>query len=106
MGIMTQRFLWPDALPDANSPPLSSLRTGWEYQKVNPQADPRLASISRVGCGWKKLRVVGYFDKVALRLKGKVYGACVGSSMIYGSEIWTVNAEQEAKLERAEMRMV
>ena len=44
--------------------------------------------------------------KVALRLKGKVYGACVRSSMIYGSETWTVNAEQEAKVERAEMRMI
>ena len=39
---------------------------------------------------------------MALRLKGKVYGACVRSSMIYGSETWAVNAEQEAKLERAE----
>ena len=45
-------------------------------------------------------------SKVALRLKGKVYGACVPSSMIHGSETWAVNAEQEAKLERAEMRMV
>ena len=44
--------------------------------------------------------------KVALRLKGKVYGTCVRSSMIYGSETWAVNAEQAAKLERAEMRMV
>ena len=26
--------------------------------------------------------------------------------MIYGSKTWTVNAEQEAKVERAEMRMV
>ena len=43
---------------------------------------------------------------MALRLKGKVYGVCVQSSMIYGSETWAVNAEQEAKLERAEMRMV
>ena len=25
--------------------------------------------------------------------------------MIYGSETWAVNAEQEAKVERAEMRM-
>ena len=39
-------------------------------------------------------------------MKGKVYGVCVQSSMIYGSETWAVNAEQEAKLERAEMRMV
>ena len=41
-----------------------------------------------------------------MRLKGKVYGACVRSSMIYGSETSAVNAEQEAKLERAEMKMV
>ena len=44
--------------------------------------------------------------KVALRLKGKVYGACIRSSMIYGSKTWAVNAEQEVKLERAEMRIV
>ena len=43
---------------------------------------------------------------MALRLKEKVYGACVRSSMIYGSETWAVNAEQEAKLETTEMRMV
>ena len=43
---------------------------------------------------------------MTLRLKGKMYGACVRSSMIYGSETWAVNAEQEAKVERAEMRMV
>ena len=29
MRIMRQRFLWPDALPDANPPPLSRLGTGW-----------------------------------------------------------------------------
>ena len=60
----------------------------------------RLASISRVGCGWKKFRELSGIltSKVALRLKGKVYGACVQSSMIYGSETWAVNAEQEAKL--------
>ena len=43
---------------------------------------------------------------MALRLKGKVYGACVQSSTIYGSETWAVNTELEIKLERAEMRMV
>ena len=51
----------------------------------------RLASISRVRCGWKKFRELSGIltsKKVALRLKGKVYGACVQSSMIYGSETW------------------
>ena len=64
-----------------------------------------MASIPRVGCGWKKFRELSGIltsKKVALRLKGKVYGAYVRISMIYGSEIWAMNAEQEAKLERAE----
>ena len=68
-----------------------------------------LASISRITCGWKKFRELSGIltsKKVALRLKGKVYRACVGSSMIYGSETWAVNAELEAKLEIAELRMM
>ena len=76
---------------------------------LNGEEGSRLASISRVGCGWKKFRELSGIltsKKVALRLKGKVSGAYVQSSMIYGSETWAVNAEQEAKLERAEMRMV
>ena len=73
---------------------------------LNREGGSRLASISRVRCDWEKLSGILTSKKVALRLKGKVYGACVRSSMIYGSETWAVNAEQEAKLERAEMRMV
>ena len=41
-----------------------------------------LASISRVRCGWKKFRELSGIltsKKVALRLKGIVYGACVRS---------------------------
>ena len=46
----------------------------------------RLASISRVRYGCKKFRELSDIltsKKVALRLKGKVYGVCVQSSMIY-----------------------
>ena len=66
---------------------------------LNGEGGSSLASTSRVGCGWKKFRELSGIltsKKVALRLKGKVYGACVRSSMIYGSETWAVNAEQEA----------
>ena len=76
---------------------------------LNGEGGSRLASISRVRYGWKKFRELSGIltsKKMALRLKGKVYGACVQSSMIYGSETWALNAEHEAKLERAEMRMV
>ena len=75
---------------------------------LNGEGGSRLASISRVRYGWKKFRELSDIltsKKVALRLKGKVYGACIQSSMIYGSETWAVNAEQETKLERDEMRM-
>ena len=44
--------------------------------------------------------------KVALRLKGRVYAACVRSTMLYGSETWAANTEHVARLSRAEMRMV
>ena len=74
---------------------------------LNGEGRSSLAS-TRVRCDWKKFRELSGIltSKVALRLKEKVYGACVRSSMIYGSETWAVNAEEEAKLERAEMRMM
>ena len=75
---------------------------------LNGEGGSTLASISGVGCGWKKFRELSGIwtsKKVALRLKGKVHGACVQCSMIYGSETWVVNAEQGAKVERTEMRL-
>ena len=41
-----------------------------------------------------------------MRLKGRVYAACVQSTMLYGSETWTANTEKVDRLSRAEMRMV
>ena len=75
---------------------------------LNGEGGSSLTSISRVRCGWKKFRELSGIltSKVVLRLKGKVYGAYIQSSMIYESKAWAVNAEQEAKLERAEIRMV
>ena len=43
---------------------------------------------------------------VNLKLKGKVYAACVRSVMIYGSETWAITGEQRERLERTEMKMV
>ena len=37
--------------------------------------------------------------------KPKIYSACVRSSMICGSETWTMKVEDKQKLERAEMMM-
>ena len=44
--------------------------------------------------------------KVALRLKGRVYAACVRSTMLNGSETWAANTEHVARLSRAKMKMV
>ena len=58
---------------------------------------------------WKKFRELSGVltnKKVALRLKGRVYAACIQSAMLYGSETWAANTEQVARLSRAEMRMV
>ena len=47
---------------------------------LNEEGGSSLASISRVRCGWKKFRELSGIltsKKVALRLKEKVYWACV-----------------------------
>ncbi len=41
-----------------------------------------------------------------MKLKGKVYAACVRTVMIYGSETWVMNVEQQRRLERVKMQMV
>ena len=39
-------------------------------------------------------------------LKGKIYSACVRSSMIYGRETWSMKVEDKQRLKRAERMMV
>ena len=76
---------------------------------LNGEDGSSMASINRVRSGWKKFRkllCVSTNKKVALRLKGRVYAACVRSAMLYGSETWAANTEQVARLSRAETIMV
>ena len=76
---------------------------------LNGEGGSNMASINRVRSDWKKFRELSGVltnKKVALRLKGRVYAACVRSAMLYGSETWAANTEQVARLSRAEMRMV
>ena len=44
--------------------------------------------------------------EVPLKLKGKIYVACVRSAMIYGSETWAMTMEISNRLERTEKQMV
>src|SRR5260221_10020564 len=76
---------------------------------INADGGADSAVVDRVRSAWKKFRELSPIltRKVAsLLLKGKVYRSCVRSCMIYGSETWSMRAEHEAKLERAEMRMM
>jgi len=43
---------------------------------------------------------------ISLLVRGRLYGSCVQSSMLHGSETWPVRKETEVALQWAEMRMV
>src|SRR6478609_1613655 len=42
----------------------------------------------------------------SLRMKGRLYSACVRSKMVHGSETWPMKVEDKQKLERTEKAMV
>ena len=42
----------------------------------------------------------------SLRMKGRLYSACVRSTMVYGGETWSMKVEDKQKLERAENTIV
>jgi hypothetical protein len=76
---------------------------------INADGGADSAVVARVRCAWKKFRELAPIlahKGASLAIKGKLYVSCVRSCMIYGSETWPVKAEHEAKLARAEMRMI
>ena len=59
---------------------------------------------ARVRCAWAKFRELSPIlttKGASLKVKGKVYRACMQSVLIYGSETWAVRVEDVVKLERA-----
>ena len=75
---------------------------------LNGEGGSDSAVITRVRCGWNKFRELSGIlthRNVSRKVKGKMYATCVRSVMIYGSETWALNSEQESRLDRAEMRM-
>ena len=60
-------------------------------------------------CAWCKFREL--YPLLAmkgfpLKVKGKIYKACVQSVLLYGSETWAMKVEDMNKLERAERSMM
>ena len=43
---------------------------------------------------------------ISLKVRGRLYGGCVRSSMLHGNETWPVRKENELALQQAEIRMV
>src|SRR5258706_542922 len=67
------------------------------------------ASRMRVKCAWGKfseLRPLLTTRGASLKLKGKIYRACVQSDLMYGSETWAMKAEDMQRLERTERMMI
>ena len=57
---------------------------------------------ARIRSGWRKLRELLPLltsKGTSLRLKGKLYAACVRSVMLHGSETWVIRTEDERRCE-------
>ena len=55
------------------------------------------ASVMRVRCAWTNflgLSTLLTKKDISLGVKGRVYAACVRSTMLYGSETWALNRLQ------------
>jgi hypothetical protein len=63
----------------------------------------------RVRKGWLKFRELGGVlcnRRIALKMRGVLYRACVRTVMMYGCESWPMRKENEENLVRAERRMI
>jgi hypothetical protein len=77
--------------------------------KLNAGGGCLNAVTSRVRVGWMKFRELhGVLcgRKWSVKMKGRVYRACVRAAMIYGGETWVMRKEEECVLQRAERAMV
>jgi hypothetical protein len=64
---------------------------------------------TRVKCAWGKFRELAPFltlRGMSVRMKGKIYTACVQSVLVYGSETWSMKLDDMQRLERTERMMV
>ena len=71
--------------------------------------DANEAVETRIQIGWNKLRHLVPFltnKDISLTVRGRFYSSCVQSSMLHGSETWSIRKENEVALQQAELRMV
>ena len=76
---------------------------------LNANGGVASAVVTRTRCAWKKFRELSSIleaKRVSLRMKSKLYHSCVRPSLIYGSETWAMKAEDNAKINRADLMMI
>ena len=67
------------------------------------------SSIARVRCAWRKfmnLKMLLTAREASLRVKGKIYRACVQRVLVYGSETWAMKVTDMQRLLRTENNMI
>ena len=76
---------------------------------LSVDGDADAAVEARIRIGWNRFgQLVPLLTNkdVSLIMRGRLYSSCVRSSMLHGSETWSVRKENVVALQRAEMRMV
>src|SRR4051812_17550408 len=76
---------------------------------IGKGGDAEEASRARVRCAWGKfrdLRMLLTARRASLRVKGKIYTACVQRVLVYGSETWPMKVNDMQRLVRTENSMV
>src|SRR6267154_1727176 len=67
------------------------------------------SSSARVRCAWGKfmeLKMLLTARGASLRVKGKIYRACVQRVLVYGSDTWAMKVDDIQRLRRTENNMV
>ena len=66
------------------------------------------AVTARIRSGWKKFHELAPFltSRAPLKMKGRVYSACIRSAMTYGGETWAAKVDNISKLCRTENAMM
>ncbi len=77
--------------------------------KLNAGGGCLSAITARVRVGWTKFRELSGVlcgRKWSVKMKGRLYKACVRTAMVYGGETWVMRKEEESVLQRTERAMV
>jgi len=76
---------------------------------LSVDGDANAAAENRNRIRWNKFRQLVPLltnNNISLKVRGRLYGSCVWSSMLHGSETWPVRNENVEALQQADMRMV